>query len=227
MKDLKKILFCIILAANFLSADEEKLNVIDVNDAWQKYPSSSIQSKDAKDLALPDLSTAKKLHERILEHIKTERLAQIKSTIEAMISSNENNDAIRIKAGVIYAQNYFYTEALAEFDIAFRLNPENSKALNNAANVYYITGKYEKAAEYYSRSLQINKNDPLVLLNLSFLYYELGKFDQARECYYKAILIDPSLNKPEYEVIACNNVSDGTAKAANKGTSKIHPGWAR
>jgi len=194
---------CILILSFFAWAIAEKkaLNTIDVKDAWDQFPSASIDSGEKIIFEVPGKETVKSLHERVLEHIRNERLEQIQTKISNILHGRSSDAGAHIEAGILYAENYFYNFALKEFVLAGELEPRNYNVYNNIANVYYLTSNFDEAVRNYEKSLSLRPNDPLTLLNLSFILYETGKFEEARKRFLVAALINPTLNTAQYRVI--------------------------
>ncbi|MFC1504703.1 tetratricopeptide repeat protein [Spirochaetota bacterium] len=227
---LKKI-FILIVILSLSVFTQDDMTTIDVHDAWDQYPAADFKSKSDKELSLPDGDTVKLLHERILNYIKKERLEYVKARVAEILNNKMQDDNAHIQAGVLYAQNFFYKESLKEFNTAKKINPKNFNTYNNIANIYYLTGHFDLAMQHYKKSLEIEKNDPLTLLNLAFINYELGNFTEARDYYFRAVLIEPSLDRKEYKVIAQANNENAKkttdSKAANKGVSRLPVRWSK
>jgi len=221
MKTMNKvyIFIGIICVVSMLYA---KLNIIDVHDAWQHYPSldSSLSSLDY-DIIL-NLNITNYVQKDISAIIKT-KLKYLSNLTKTIIKSNDYNTHVEV--GIIYAQNMFYKTALQHLVNSLKIK-ESSYAYNNIANVYYILLCDKLAIKNYNNALRISKNDPNILLNLAFIYYDAGKFDKAKRCYLKAVVIDPTLDMPEYRVMSGD---DGCieSKASNKGVKKFSLKWIK
>jgi len=90
-----------------------------------------------------------------------------------------------------------YEDALNYYDLAIKVNPENSLYLNEAGVLSYYIGNYKKAVEFFSRSLLKNKkakksNTETAILynNLGIAYASIGEYFKAIELYKKSIAIN-------------------------------------
>ena len=95
-------------------------------------------------------------------------------------------------------------DAVAEWDKAREIEPQNPAAWNNLANHYGHRGPVEKAFAYYEKAISLNPNEPVYLQNLAtttylfrrdaMSYYKITEpqvFDRALELYGKALKLDP------------------------------------
>lgn len=219
---MKAIIFIVLLS---LCVAEDNLNVIGVHKAWEKYPSASIKI-DTKEIELPDIKKLKESHGKILAKIKEEKLMKLKRQINSILS-NDSTYQGHMEAGIVYAQNSFYTEAMREFKISLSMN-ETSLIYANIANIYYIKDKYRSAHNCYLKALKLDRNNPDILLSLAFLNYEYGKFETAKKYYCTALMLDPTLLRDDHIIIAQTGTGASTApKASNKGVTKIAARWLR
>lgn len=80
-----------------------------------------------------------------------------------------------------------YTEALKNLMTANRLDPNNSKILNNLGMAYYFKGRSDKAIELLNESLDLDSKNSDARNNLASIYVNQGKLHKA-EKEYKRIL---------------------------------------
>lgn len=197
---LKRALFLLVTLALPLIGGEKGLTVIGVRSAWEKYPQADFGSNAMK---LDPLSadTVNQLTTKHTAQLRLSRLAYLSNFAKTSLT-RDGGFKTYVEVGMAYAQSLFYPEALEWMQKALALNGNSSFVYNNLANVYYLSGNTQQALAYYQQALAISRNDPRTLLNLAFIYYETGHGDLARKHYLKAIVIDPSLDRPEYQVLA-------------------------
>jgi Flp pilus assembly protein TadD len=63
----------------------------------------------------------------------------------------------RLRGNVLY-QSERYTEAVAEFNKAIRLDPHNAAAHNNLGEALNYEGKHDDAIAEYRQALRLNPN---------------------------------------------------------------------
>ena len=83
-------------------------------------------------------------------------------------------------------------EALASYDKALEINPDNGKAYCNRGNILFALGKKEKALASYDKALEINPNDYATCFNWGNVLNDLGRKEEALANYDKALEINPN-----------------------------------
>ncbi|MGB9589271.1 MAG: tetratricopeptide repeat protein, partial [Candidatus Hydrothermia bacterium] len=94
-----------------------------------------------------------------------------------------------MKMGYWYGRTKETDKALAAFEKALSLNPEDAKAWNNIGVVYYNEGKYEKAIPYFKKAISLDPNDQRFWHNLGLAYYHIGAYDDAIVAYNASLHI--------------------------------------
>jgi len=87
-----------------------------------------------------------------------------------------------------------YDKAIADFDYALQLAPNNIETLVNRGITEGKKGNIPKAIDFFNKAIKINPNSAFAYSNRGFAYSRLSKFDLAMADYNKAIEIDPSGN---------------------------------
>jgi tetratricopeptide (TPR) repeat protein len=78
-------------------------------------------------------------------------------------------------------------QALQEYDVALKRNPNLPRAHLNKGIVFLRKNEYDQAEEEFHRELEINPNDDKAYNNLSAVYRLRGLYDQAIEAARKAV----------------------------------------
>ena len=93
-----------------------------------------------------------------------------------------------------------FEEAIAEYEQALEIEPENIDLMSNLGVAYYNLGQLDKAIEQYSRAIEIAPNDPDIHSNLAAAYVQkyqvsgaLEQLERALEEYQKAVELNPTL----------------------------------
>ncbi len=160
-----------------------------------------------------------------IQRLLKEKEEYLKRFSDEILESATNMATAYNEVGILYAENYYYPIAIQYF-ISSLKTKKDWNVFNNIANVYYIVGQDDLAIKYYKMALGARKDNPLILLNLSFIYYEKGKFKQAKKFYLKAVTIDPTMDQPEYKVLAGEHI-ENESKASNKGVERINLKWIK
>jgi GT2 family glycosyltransferase/tetratricopeptide (TPR) repeat protein/uncharacterized HAD superfamily protein/hypoxanthine phosphoribosyltransferase len=85
-----------------------------------------------------------------------------------------------------------YEEAAKILEQILTLEPSNSKALNDLAVVYSITGNTDQAISVLSSLVKNNPSDVIAFKNLAKLYIKSQKIENALETYMKALVVTPN-----------------------------------
>jgi len=200
-----------------------KLSIIDTHKSWEQYPSATPEEKSMKD---PELNLKKLLeynNNTITELLKEKTLYL--SEMAKIILKTNNTHSGYCEVGILYAQNYFYKDALNYFFKGLK-KKSDWNIYNNIANIYFMTREDKLAIKYYGLALKMKRDNPIILLNLSFIYYDKGNFKKAKLYYLKAVIIDPALDREEYRVISGDNKDVGS-KANNKGVKQLELKWSK
>ncbi len=93
--------------------------------------------------------------------------------------------------GEAYDKRREYRKAIAEFEMALRLDPNYFFGLNNLGNVYGKLQEYFKALEYFQKALNVKPDHPSANYNMAKAYHQIGQPQKAREYYQKAVQYNP------------------------------------
>jgi len=94
--------------------------------------------------------------------------------------------------GNIYAAMNQHAEAVASFDRALALKPDDTIALNNRGNALYRLRRYSEALASYDHSLRVMPRQPGAWNNRGNTLVALNQVDAAIKSYDKAIAADPA-----------------------------------
>jgi tetratricopeptide (TPR) repeat protein len=132
-----------------------------------------------------------------------ERLALVKKDYEEFIRQHPDYVRARLAFGSFLHQTGDPEGALAQWEKAGQLAPDNPAVWNNLAD-YYEDGNGKKAIEYYSKAIELDPSQPLYYHNLAVCVYmcrteaeeywkisEQEVFDKSLELYRKAMKLDP------------------------------------
>ncbi|MDD1724639.1 MAG: PKD domain-containing protein [Methanospirillum sp.] len=92
-----------------------------------------------------------------------------------------------------------YDEALALYDQALAIQPENVAVLWNKAGALNAAGRYEEALETYNQ-IDPGYNPAGVLISKGQVLDSLGRYDEALDAYNQAQAIEPNAQVIEYYI---------------------------
>jgi predicted O-linked N-acetylglucosamine transferase (SPINDLY family) len=108
--------------------------------------------------------------------------------------------------GTVLKDRGLLDQALAAFDDAVRLQPDNAEALYNCATVLQQQGKLEQALAAYGHAIELREDYPDAINNAGIVLVELGRAGDAIDLYRRL------LDRMPAHADACNNM--GTALLA-------------
>jgi tetratricopeptide (TPR) repeat protein len=133
----------------------------------------------------------------------------INKPIEMLSVSNPDMAKSHINKGKIYANDKKYQQAIAEFDQAIRLEPNNSEAYEQRGSAFGELKQSERAIADYDQALRINPNDEFAYYGRALEYYHLRKYESAIADYDQFILLKPDLGLAYYSRgIVYNDIKD-------------------
>ncbi|MBQ8147184.1 MAG: tetratricopeptide repeat protein [Lachnospiraceae bacterium] len=93
-----------------------------------------------------------------------------------------------IERGLLYMDNYNMNLALADYNKALELEPNNLFAYNNIGYVYRVQGKYQEAIECFRKAIELMDDEKSMLpfTNMAKCYEALGEPEQGIEVLFEA-----------------------------------------
>lgn len=88
--------------------------------------------------------------------------------------------------------------AIAEFDQAIELDPDDVAVYVTRGFAYIALGQFERGIADYDRAIELESENPILYNDRGFAYAELGKYEQAVADYNKAIELDPNYDNADY-----------------------------
>jgi len=93
--------------------------------------------------------------------------------------------------GFVLIQKGEVDEAMAQFQKALEINPQDPPTWNNVGNVLFHWGKVNEAVPYFQKALQLNPDYTEALNNLGSALLQEGKVDEAMAQFQKVLQINP------------------------------------
>ncbi len=109
----------------------------------------------------------------------------------SLANSNDNVSHI-IEEGFNLFEAQSYDEAIACYDKAIKLAPNNKDAHYYKGNVLFEMGLYEEAVECYDHVIELAPNYTLAYYNKGNTLFGLARYDEAIICCDKVIELDPN-----------------------------------
>lgn len=112
--------------------------------------------------------------------------------------SQQGNAAMGASAhnarGVAYKHSGQLTLALAEYNQALALDPDDAEALDNRGVIWNAQGRYERALADYNRAIALSPSDSSAYYNRGNTYANMGLTQKAIADFRRALKIEPSMS---------------------------------
>lgn len=89
-------------------------------------------------------------------------------------------------------------QAIAEFDRAIELDPDDVEVYATRGFAYIALGQFERGIADYDTAIELESENPILYNDRGFAYAELGKYERAVADYDKAIELDPDYDNVDY-----------------------------
>jgi tetratricopeptide (TPR) repeat protein len=93
--------------------------------------------------------------------------------------------------GLAFQNNHESKRAMAAYQRARELNPQNLQAWFNAGMIQHEEGMLRPAMASYRKALEIEPDQPKIWCNLGALQFQLGEFEQSVESLQRAVELKP------------------------------------
>jgi tetratricopeptide (TPR) repeat protein len=103
-----------------------------------------------------------------------------------------------IQQGVLFSISGKYVAAIASYDQALKVKPDNGSAWYNRSNSLYELGRYEEAIASYDQALKVKPDDDSAWYNRGNALNELGRYEEAIASYDQALKIRPDNDSAWY-----------------------------
>lgn len=108
------------------------------------------------------------------------------------LRTNPENAKVHNHIGTIYGRKKDYVNAMKEFEIAQKLDPELPDSYHNMGNAFYEQKMSDKAIPLLEKALQVDPNHWESYQLLANIYYDLGDFKKVAENIQKILPINPN-----------------------------------
>jgi tetratricopeptide (TPR) repeat protein len=119
------------------------------------------------------------------------------------------------RLGVAYQERNQYTQALAVFERAMQLKPDDLLSRFNAANILLNLGRIDEAASYLNYAYRLNPNDADVNNSLGVIQVARKDLEGALKFFIRATKLNPRL-AGAYEHIGLTLAKQGKDEEARK-----------
>lgn len=121
-----------------------------------------------------------------------------------------------------------WLEALAYYEKAIKIKPDDGWGYYFIAVTYDALGRYEEAVEAYKQAIRIDPNNSLTYCFLADAYGQSGRYEEAIQCYRQAVRIAPDFSYAHFRLALAYHISGCYEEAtqAYKQAIRIDPSFA-
>lgn len=135
--------------------------------------------------------------------------------LERSVEIHPGNVDATMVLGDAYGMKKMHKEAIATFEKALLLEPNDSRLLNNMGNTYFRMGDPDLAMKTFERALQVNSEDADAYNNMGAVLFGQQKVDAAQQLFIKAIQIRPNYFDALKNLGSCYGIQQNYVEAIN------------
>ncbi len=136
--------------------------------------------------------SAEEMHQKIKSNIEKGLTADAIAAFQEMLQQYPDFAVAHNDLGVLYYKKGDNEKALAHYEEAARLEPDNPIFQKNLADLLYIElGSVEQAMKIYLEVLKHNPKDVEILLIMGHVCVSMKKFDDATHFYNRVLEVEP------------------------------------
>jgi tetratricopeptide (TPR) repeat protein len=119
------------------------------------------------------------------------QIAGCTAVIKASAGNPANLAAAYSNRGASHADKGDFTQAIADYSEAIRINPAYADAFNNRGNAYAALGDHARATVDYDEAIRLNPSSARAFLNRGFAHQQFRDSTRAIADFSEAIRLDP------------------------------------
>ncbi len=168
-----------------------KMKIMPLTQAWQTYPPVTLPPADFT-VAIPSQEVLGAKIKKEWEILSVKALERMVRPYRMMLALNPNNNQAKMQIAIIYAQNGLYHQASQELNNILSQDANNTAAINNLGNIYYMQKQYKQALSMYEKALSIEPSAN-IMVNIAMTQYQLGDILQAKAAFAQAKATDEQI----------------------------------
>ncbi|MBI5562773.1 MAG: tetratricopeptide repeat protein [Deltaproteobacteria bacterium] len=169
----------------------DEVKPVDLKKAWKTYAPATLPPDEFTQPV--SMAAIDRKFPNELDAIKRRRVEGIVKKSVKGKGRDEKKEAI-----ILYGKNGMVSEAIKLAEEMLKNGGKRDPGiLNNAGNLYYLNGDYERALKSYLEAGKLAPDDPRILVNEARAYLKLGQTKKAADAFDKAVDIAPDM-KDEY-----------------------------
>jgi TolB-like protein/Tfp pilus assembly protein PilF len=142
--------------------------------------------------AAAELTRSRLWRHRVLSPLAPQELEEVKSIIDRALALAPNSPEAHFALGLFFYWGHDqYENALAEFNRALELQPNNALARQYCGLVYRRRGEWERSLADFQRAQELDPRDALISTNIGATYQALRQWKDSERAELRALAIDP------------------------------------
>ncbi len=166
------------------------------------------RSQQKNEEAIQEYETALKLKPQMDEvrtllsglYLNAGQTEKAREVLAPVLAKKNKTAGAFITKGNMLQQKGKYRKALAQYDKALDITPQNPYLFYNIALTYYYMKEYAKSEEFLKGSIALNPNIAEAHNLLGQIYISKNKEKKALKLFKKALKLDPELRDAQYNV---------------------------
>ncbi len=178
------------------------------------------------------LAAARLVSSRLARHwyiapFTAAELDEVKRMVDRAMTLSPDLAEAHVSLGLFYYWGRReYDAALAEFQRALELQPNNAMARGFLGYVYRREGQWERSLSELARAAELDPRDPKLPADMAAIYLNLRQWSEARRVALRALAIDPQQVAAVHTLVFSYVNGDGDIEAAKRALASV-PGNIR
>lgn len=130
-------------------------------------------------------------YKNALRHMSVGQLDQAKTELVALQLANPQKAEISFQLSRVSRMEGKFTDAIRYIEQALSSRPHEPALLNEAIEVYTITGQFDKALDLHERLIELSPNDIAPQATKALFLQHTGQFEQANAIFKRLLKQHP------------------------------------
>ena len=129
---------------------------------------------------------------------RAQRILEIQAWLEESHQTSERKAELLLDQGNLFGASQEYEAAIASYDRAVALKPDDHEAWYSRGIALDDLGRYEDAIASYDRAVALQPDDHVAWNNRGTALFSLGRYEDAIASYDRALAINPDFHQSWY-----------------------------
>ena len=167
---------------------KKEVHFINLREAWKTYaPATLPQDEFTQNISMAAIE------KKFPGELASLRKKKVENIVKR--SAKEKGASEKRRNIVLYGKNNMIAEALKLTDELLKTAPHDPELLNNAGNLHFMQGGFEKALASYTETAKLTPDDAGVWINIARAHLRMGQTSKAAETFDKAQAIDKDVKE--------------------------------